>query len=76
MNARLFLIKRVIRGRADHTVLQALLDNMRNAANQSDNQFKEALQKQLPAMFNQECLNLINRRPNHYDHYEYNERLI
>ncbi|MCL6184292.1 BRO family protein [Acinetobacter baumannii] len=70
------LIKRVIRGRADHTVLQALLDNMRNAANQSDNQLKEALQKQLPATFNQECLNLINRRPNHYDHYEYNERLI
>ncbi len=70
------LIKRVIREHGDHMVLQTLLDKMRKSADESTNEIKQALQKQLPLTFDQECLNLLNRRPNHYDHSDCNERLI
>lgn len=70
------LIKRVIREHGDHMVLQTLLNNMRKSADDSANELNQALQKQLPMTFNQECLNLLNRRPNGYDHSDCNERLI
>lgn len=70
------LIKQVLRGRGDHAVIQVLLNNMHQSTNASLNEFNQVLQKHLPMTFNQECLNLLNRRPNHYDHSDCNERLI
>ncbi|MDC4982300.1 BRO-N domain-containing protein [Acinetobacter baumannii] len=67
------LVKRLLRDREDaQSLLSKLLDEMR----ESVSEFNTALQKQLPIVFQGECLNLVERRPNHYDHYEYNERLI
>ncbi|MDU6056226.1 MAG: Bro-N domain-containing protein [Acinetobacter junii] len=68
----LALIKRVIRERGDHKVVQAILDEMKASATD----FNETLQKHLPMVFDQDCLNLLNRRPNGYDHSDCNERLI
>ena len=68
----LALIKRVIRERGDHQVVKALLDEMKV----STTDFNETLQKHLPMVFDQDCLNLLNRRPNGYDHSDCNERLI
>jgi prophage antirepressor-like protein len=68
----LALIKRVIRERGDHQVVKALLDEMKA----STTDFNETLQKHLPMVFDQECLNLLNRNPNGYDHSDCNERLI
>ena len=70
------LIKQVLRGRGDHAVIQVLLNNMHQSTNASLNEFNQVLQKHLPMVFDQECLNLLNRRPNHYDHSDCNERLI
>ena len=68
----LALIKQVIRERGDHKVVQAILDEMKASATD----FNETLQKHLPMVFDQDCLNLLNRRPNGYDHSDCNERLI
>ncbi|MBC69732.1 MULTISPECIES: Bro-N domain-containing protein [Acinetobacter] len=68
----LALIKRVIRERGDHQVVKALLDEMKA----STTDFNETLQKHLPMVFDQDCLNLLNRRPNGYDHSDCNERSI
>ena len=68
----LALIKQVIRERGDHQVVRAILDEMKASATD----FNETLQKHLPMVFDQECLNLLNRRPNGYDHSDCNERLI
>ena len=70
------LIKQVLRGRGDHAVIQVLLNNMHQSTNASLNEFNQVLQKHLPMVFDQECLNLLNRRPNNYDHSDCNERLI
>lgn len=68
----LALIKQVIRERGDHQVVRAILDEMKA----STTDFNETLQKHLPMVFDQGCLNLLNRRPNGYDHSDCNERLI
>lgn len=68
----LALIKQVIRERGDHKVVQAILNEMKASATD----FNETMQKHLPMVFDQECLNLLNRRPNGYDHSDCNERLI
>lgn len=68
----LALIKQVIRERGDHQVVRAILDEMKASATD----FNETMQKHLPMVFDQECLNLLNRRPNGYDHSDCNERLI
>ena len=68
----LALIKQVIRERGDHQVVRAILDEMKASATD----FNETLQKHLPMVFDQDCLNLLNRRPNGYDHSDCNERLI
>ncbi len=68
----LALIKQVIRERGDHQVVRAILDEMKA----STTDFNETLQKHLPMVFDQDCLNLLNRRPNGYDHSDCNERLI
>ena len=65
----LALIKQVIRERGDHQVVRAILDEMKA----STTDFNETLQKHLPMVFDQECLNLLNRRPNGYDHSDCNE---
>lgn len=67
------LIKRLLRDREDaQSLLTKLLDEMK----ESTSEFNAALQKQLPMVFGQECLNLLNRNPNYYDHTDCNERLI
>lgn len=68
----LALIKRVIRERDDHQVVKELLNEMKA----STTDFNETLQKHLPMVFDRECLNLLNRRPNGYDHSDCSERLI
>ena len=54
----LALIKQVIRERGDHQVVRAILDEMKA----STTDFNETLQKHLPMVFDQDCLNLLNRR--------------
>lgn len=63
------LIKRLLRDREDaQPLLTKLLDEMK----ESTSEFNTALQKQLPMVFQGECLNLVERKPCGIDHYEFN----
>lgn len=63
------LIKRLLRDREDaQSLLVKLLDEMR----ESTSEFNTALQKQLPMVFQGDCLNLVERKPCNIDHYEFN----
>lgn len=63
------LIKRLLRDREDaQSLLTKLLDEMK----ESTSEFNTALQKQLPMVFQGDCLNLVERKPCGIDHYEFN----
>ena len=63
------LIKRLLRDREDaHPLLNKLLDEMKA----STQDFDKGLQKHLPAIFDGECLNLVERKPCGIDHSEFN----
>lgn len=63
------LIKRLLRDREDaQSLLTKLLDEMK----ESTSEFNTALQKQLPIVFQGDCLNLVERKPCGIDHYEFN----
>lgn len=63
------LIKRLLRDREDaQSLLTKLLDEMK----ESTSEFNTALQKQLPMVFQGDCLNLIERKPCGIDYYEFN----
>lgn len=63
------LIKRLLRDREDsHSLLTNLLEEMRK----STSEFDTAIQKQLPIVFQGECLNLVERKPCGIDHSEFN----
>lgn len=63
------IVKRLLRGREDAQALLAkLLDEMKG----SILKFDTALQKQLPMVFQVDCLNLIERRPCEIDYKEFN----
>lgn len=63
------LIKRLLRDREDaQSLLAKLLDEM----NESISEFNTALQKRLPMVFQDECLNLVERKPCGMDHTEFN----
>ena len=63
------LVKRLLRDREDaQPLLTKLLDEMK----ESTSEFNTALQKQLPIVFQGECLNLVERKPCGLDHYEFN----
>jgi len=63
------LIKRLLRDRED---AQSLLTKLLNEMKGSASEFNAALQKQLPIVFQGECLNLLERKQCGIDHYEYN----
>ncbi|MDV2441176.1 BRO family protein [Acinetobacter gerneri] len=63
------LIKRLLRDREDaQSLLTKLLDEMK----ESTSEFNTALQKQLPMVFQGDCLNLVERKPCGIDHHEFN----
>lgn len=63
------LIKRLLRDREDaQSLLTKLLDEMK----ESTSEFNTALQKQLPMVFQGDCLNLVERKPCNIDHHEFN----
>lgn len=63
------LIKRLLRDREDaQSLLTKLLDEMK----ESTSEFNTALQKQLPMVFQGDCLNLVERKPCGIDHQEFN----
>lgn len=63
------LIKRLLRDREDaQSLLVKLLDEMK----ESTSEFNTALQKQLPMVFQGDCLNLVERKPCGIDHHEFN----
>lgn len=63
------LIKRLLRDREDaHPLLNKLLEEMEK----STSEFNTALQKQLPMVFQGDCLNLVERKPCGIDHHEFN----
>ena len=63
------LIKRLLRDREDaQSLLTKLLDEMK----ESTSEFNTALQKQLPMVFQGDCLNLVERKPYGIDHHEFN----
>lgn len=63
------LIKRLLRDREDaQSLLTKLLDEMK----ESTSELNTALQKQLPMVFQGDCLNLVERKPCGIDHYEFN----
>lgn len=63
------LIKRLLRDREDaQSLLTKLLDEMK----ESTLEFNTALQKQLPMVFQGDCLNLVERKPCNIDHHEFN----
>ena len=63
------LIKRLLRDREDaQSLLTKLLDEMK----ESTSEFNTALQKQLPMVFQGDCLKLVERKPCGIDHHEFN----
>lgn len=63
------LIKRLLRDREDaQSLLVKLLDEMK----ESTSEFNTALQKQLPMVFQGDCLKLVERKPCGIDHHEFN----
>lgn len=63
------LIKHLLRDREDaQSLLTKLLDEMK----ESTSEFNTALQKQLPMVFQGDCLNLVERKPYGIDHHEFN----
>ena len=63
------LIKRLLRDREDaQSLLTKLLDEMK----ESTSEFNTALQKQLPMVFQGDCLNLVERKPCGIDHHGFN----
>ncbi|ENX58795.1 MULTISPECIES: BRO-N domain-containing protein [Acinetobacter] len=63
------LIKRLLRDREDS---QSLLDKLLDEMRESTSGFKTKLQKQLPIVFQGECLSLVERKHRGIDHYEFN----
>lgn len=63
------IIKRLLRDREDsQSLLAKLLDEMK----ESTSEFNTALQKQLPIVFQGDCLNLVERKPCNINHSEFN----
>lgn len=62
------LIKRLLRDREDALLLDKLLGEMGN----STQNFDKGLQAHLPMIFQDECLNLVQRKPSGIDHKEFN----